>query len=718
MNLVEWSLAVEAGLRRPPLIRCNGKAPLDRDWPTGPFDEPDKWRNRLVRHKGNVGMVCGRGLAVLDVDLYKPPAEGSLDALVAATKLDLATITGITGRGGRHYVYSYDPELSVPSIPLEPRGFPGIELKADGGMVIVPPSVHPDTGRPYCWEEGYGPGDLDDLTFPPEFLVLIGAVKGGSRERSRHWQPLDEELAPLDPADVEAARILVEQFGGHHPVLLHGGTIGVFRPGKTDGSASITVGFIGPGVGKVWTDGWSPFRQGQVVDLGQLRSMAGLTPQIEIPEVVKLPPGYRFWREGDDDQPPPVLAPAAYHGPIGRYLRLVEGETEGHPAAIGAMLLTRLGCLIGRRAQIWNGEHFHHANLFTLIPGKTSTGAKGVADNTVRLFMGQVEPAFRVRHVVGGFGSGEALLDDIRDVDDDQEPVEKWRVVIEPEFARVLQVARREHNILSVIIRNAFDYEPIRHRTKSHGLVVATGHHVSVEGSITPAELVELSAELDLQNGWLNRFMFFHSALTAILPFGGSIDRGGLAEITADVRRTLEWLGEQTAVNGVGRLYYVLSEDKAKTRDGKALARLYDPWYRSVRAREEPGSELTCRQHVHVPRIMLILAVLDRAERLTVEHFEAAKAWNNYSVATAERLFARSSRPGKIGQLLEAIREAGSDGLDGTAQVVMFKNTLDSARVARLRAELEAQQLIVTTAFPTGGRPRLVSFAIYPAGSK
>jgi hypothetical protein len=136
-----------------------------------------------------------------------------------------------------------------------------------------------------------------------------------------------------------------------------------------------------------------------------------------------------------------------------------------------------------------------------------------------------------------------------------------------------------------------------------------------------------------------------------------------------------------------------------------------------VRRGSGPIPDLVCRQHVHVPRIMAILAVLDGSEAVTVDHFRAARAWNDYSVATVERLFSQGI-PGKAGQLLQAVREAGGDGLDGTRQVVMFKNSLDTAGVARLRAELEARLLMVTVRFPTGGRPRLVSFAMSQEESK
>jgi len=140
-DVTAWSLFIEEALRRPPLIRCRGKTPLDTDWPSGPWGQPDEWRRRLVGWTGNVGMLTGRGLLVIDVDSHKPAAEGSFDALIANTRLSLETVTVLTPRGGRHHYYRYDPAVRVPSGPLEPFGYPGLDVKADGGFVLVPPSV-------------------------------------------------------------------------------------------------------------------------------------------------------------------------------------------------------------------------------------------------------------------------------------------------------------------------------------------------------------------------------------------------------------------------------------------------------------------------------------------------------------------------------------------------------------------------------------------------
>jgi hypothetical protein len=145
-DLVGVSRDLERLLGVPPLIACNGKAPLDTGWTTGPRADPDEWRNRLRDHEHNVGMLTGNGLVVVDVDLYHPDGEGSLERL-RELGLPIETVTQVTGGGGRHYLYRCDEPIR--SGPL--AGFPGVDVKGEGGQIIVAPSVHANTGVEYAW---------------------------------------------------------------------------------------------------------------------------------------------------------------------------------------------------------------------------------------------------------------------------------------------------------------------------------------------------------------------------------------------------------------------------------------------------------------------------------------------------------------------------------------------------------------------------------------
>lgn len=104
-----------------------------------------RWRS------ANVGVATGAvsGIAVIDVDL--PAALASLDHLV---EMELpVTLTGLTGGGGLHLVYGCDDEglgNSAGRLPGCDGDLRGIDLRANGGYVVAPPSTHA-SGHAYKW---------------------------------------------------------------------------------------------------------------------------------------------------------------------------------------------------------------------------------------------------------------------------------------------------------------------------------------------------------------------------------------------------------------------------------------------------------------------------------------------------------------------------------------------------------------------------------------
>jgi hypothetical protein len=102
----------------------------------------------------NVGVATGEraGLVVLDID----PRHGGQDSLVALETVVgplPGTLTADTGGGGTHVFYGHHRN---PKWPTPSRGnafgaeMPGVDVKSDGGYVVVAPSVHA-SGRRYAW---------------------------------------------------------------------------------------------------------------------------------------------------------------------------------------------------------------------------------------------------------------------------------------------------------------------------------------------------------------------------------------------------------------------------------------------------------------------------------------------------------------------------------------------------------------------------------------
>ena len=88
------------------------------------------------------------GLVVVDVD----PAHGGRDTLAELVAHGLTPPTRYvhTGSGGLHLYYRHPgPHLKV--LNSAGRLGPGIDIRADGGYVVAPPSIHPRTRKAYQW---------------------------------------------------------------------------------------------------------------------------------------------------------------------------------------------------------------------------------------------------------------------------------------------------------------------------------------------------------------------------------------------------------------------------------------------------------------------------------------------------------------------------------------------------------------------------------------
>jgi putative DNA primase/helicase len=100
----------------------------------------------------NIGLVTGRvnNLFVLDVDIKNDGDEHlkEFEKEHGAVIPDDYTGRVITGSGGYHYYYRYPKNIDCNN---RTGIIPGIDIRADGGYVIAPPSKHISGGK-YEWE--------------------------------------------------------------------------------------------------------------------------------------------------------------------------------------------------------------------------------------------------------------------------------------------------------------------------------------------------------------------------------------------------------------------------------------------------------------------------------------------------------------------------------------------------------------------------------------
>ncbi len=162
-----WPVVPLHGPERP--VEHPGKRPWLPDWTnTATTDYPTIRRWWAERPDSNVGIVTGprSGLAVLDID----PRSGGTDSLAALegrVGVLPGTVQNLTG-GGLHLLYAH------PGCKVTSRAHSlgrGLDVKADGGQIVAPPSIHPETGRTYAWLGGvwdHGIADWPAALLPPQ----------------------------------------------------------------------------------------------------------------------------------------------------------------------------------------------------------------------------------------------------------------------------------------------------------------------------------------------------------------------------------------------------------------------------------------------------------------------------------------------------------------------------------------------------------------------
>lgn len=143
-------------------IPLDGKRPILNEWQNIKAVDIEHYFSNGAKH--NIGLRTGdNGLVVLDFD-GKAGYDGFLETMGSYAD----TYTVATGSGdGMHVYYIVKGELPKSSGQIEvPGGH--VEIKAIGRQVVVPPSIHPDTGALY---------EIVNRTKPKE-LSSFGAIQG------------------------------------------------------------------------------------------------------------------------------------------------------------------------------------------------------------------------------------------------------------------------------------------------------------------------------------------------------------------------------------------------------------------------------------------------------------------------------------------------------------------------------------------------------------
>jgi hypothetical protein len=182
------------GLRVMPVCGMS-KRPSMKCWPTHATCDPGVIRSLFEQHPDiNLGIATGQGIVALDFDkwirgdddnwIHGSPFE-SLKKLKGGRQFP-PTATAITGGGGRHLLFRVPDGVRIRN--AQRRLLPGLDVRGDGGFIVVEPSIHPRTRKEYTWERHPSQGIADA---PKRVIALLEdaglwhRIPGGSESAER-----------------------------------------------------------------------------------------------------------------------------------------------------------------------------------------------------------------------------------------------------------------------------------------------------------------------------------------------------------------------------------------------------------------------------------------------------------------------------------------------------------------------------------------------------
>ena len=607
----------------------------------------------------NIGVKTGKesGIIVVDIDVKHNGFE-SLDELQEEFGQIPDTIEQETGGGGKHMLFKY-PD-GVGRIRNKAGLRPGIDIRADGGYIVVEPSIH-QSGSQYNFDISNYPGEVEPAE-PPGWLVDLIVDKSPDSSSSPSLTngsflegTRNQELCSLAGSmrakgmsiDAVRAALLEENKTKCIPPLSD----------KEVTDIANSIGKYAPKPKKITT-----------LDIGE----------------TSLPPKL-------DD-----VDPAVYHGLAGEIVKEIIPHSEGHPMALLMTLIVMVGNMMGRNPHITREADNHFCNFYCCLVGDTAKARKGTSYGQVLRFLKGVDKKYINTNVKSGLSSGEGLIFNVRDpvegtedgetVVKDKGVEDKRLMVYESEFASVLKHTSNLSNILTGVMRDAWDRGTLRTMTKNNPCV-ATDAHISILSHITTQELRHYLTKTEAGNGFGNRFIWIYVSRSKLLPFGGELKPKQLKPYQKQLKEVLEFAME------VGLLAL---DDKARARWADEYGDLSEGY---------PGllGAVTSRAEPQVLRLASIYAVFDQTQTISTTHLEAALAIWKYSLKSCMYIFGNSIG-NDIMDRIEAALQNEEEGLTTSQIHGLFANHKSKSQIYSALSLLMQTGKIYKEVEPTDGR--------------
>ncbi len=343
---------------------------------------------------------------------------------------------------------------------------------------------------------------------------------------------------------------------------------------------------------------------------------------------------------------PPKPDPAMFHGITGEVADAATNGKEPNKASVSLAFLTWLSAAAGRHHFLSIGDQTHPLLINGLHVGRSMVAAKGESWAMVKRLRQAVGkmmdeyPAqatdedavvtpdlFAGRLHSGGLSTGEGLAVLVHDGytvgKTEHAPIDDKRLlVVEAEFAKLLEQGKREGNTLSPIIRDLFDGGSITPATKG-GYIWATEPHVVIHGAITPHELRARMDATSAHNGLMNRFLIIFAERTCLVAFPERTPDEVVQRLAVKVRDVIKF----------ARGDYPRTKYAAPVTLSDEAREMFAAAYPDLRRRDGSTPIIASLLERRAPitmRLAGLFAVTDQTTVVRDEHMQAALAWARF----------------------------------------------------------------------------------------
>lgn len=178
-----------------------GKHPGLKDWQSDATTDAATVRRWWERWPdANIGLATGGALRLVVVDVDGDAGRTAWSELEAEHG-PAPTLRASTGRpgGGEHRYYRLRAEHDASAIKNRVKFAPGLDIRAEGGLVVAPPSLH-GSGAVYTWSEQ---PSIEAIAVLPDWLFAL--LADAARSTFAAPRSVARERTHADGRTVEAA---------------------------------------------------------------------------------------------------------------------------------------------------------------------------------------------------------------------------------------------------------------------------------------------------------------------------------------------------------------------------------------------------------------------------------------------------------------------------------------------------------------------------------